>query len=139
MMNEFIEGGRGGPRRHAPEHLPWVVAIDRRHSRSIAGDAFEQGAGTPMDADQQPNLRWRRQALGAWIRRKPLLIGAFASLGCHMLTQQRLGLAGDLQIDLSLDVDPPDQPQHEYEASASKAMMFRERCRFRTNSFVIIM
>jgi hypothetical protein len=32
-----------------------------------------------------------------------------------VLTHECLALAGDLQIDLSFDVYPPDQPQHEYE------------------------
>ena len=31
------------------------------------------------------------------------------------LTHQCLALAGDLQIDLSLDIYPPEQPQREYE------------------------
>ncbi|HWT96494.1 MAG TPA: DUF4279 domain-containing protein [Terriglobales bacterium] len=45
-----------------------------------------------------------------------LFIGwCFESQSGDVLTRQCLALAGDLQIDLSLDIYPPDQPQHEYE------------------------
>ena len=37
-----------------------------------------------------------------------------------MLAHQSLALAGDLQIDLSFDVYPPDQPQNEYEVSGDR-------------------
>jgi hypothetical protein len=40
----------------------------------------------------------------------------FENKSGDVLTHECLALAGDLQIDLSFDVYPPDQPQHEYEA-----------------------
>jgi hypothetical protein len=39
----------------------------------------------------------------------------FENQSGDMLTHQCLALAGDLQIDLSFDIYPPDQPQTEYE------------------------
>jgi hypothetical protein len=39
----------------------------------------------------------------------------FENQSGDVLTHQCLALAGDLQIDLSFDVYPPDQPQHEYQ------------------------
>jgi hypothetical protein len=36
-----------------------------------------------------------------------------------VLSHQCLALAGDLQIDLSFDIYPPEQPQHEYEVSGN--------------------
>jgi hypothetical protein len=39
----------------------------------------------------------------------------FENQSGDVLTHQCLALAGDLQVDLSFDVYPPDQPQHEYE------------------------
>jgi hypothetical protein len=41
----------------------------------------------------------------------------FENQSGDVLTYQCLALAGDLQIDLSFDVYPPDQPQHEYEVN----------------------
>jgi hypothetical protein len=34
-----------------------------------------------------------------------------------VLAHQSLALAGDLQIDLSFDIYPPEQPQNEYDVS----------------------
>ncbi len=39
----------------------------------------------------------------------------FENQSGSVLTHQCLALAGDLQIDLSFDVYPPEQPQREYE------------------------
>jgi len=39
----------------------------------------------------------------------------FENQSGDVLTHQCLALAGDLQIDLSFDVYPPEQPQNEYE------------------------
>ena len=44
----------------------------------------------------------------------------FESQSGDVLTYQCLALAGDLQIDLSFDVYPPDQPQREYDVSSNK-------------------
>jgi hypothetical protein len=43
----------------------------------------------------------------------------FENQSGDVLTHPCLALAGDLQIDLSFDIYPPDQPQNEYEVSES--------------------
>jgi hypothetical protein len=43
----------------------------------------------------------------------------FENQSGDVLTHQCLALAGDLQIDLSFDIYPPEQPQHEYEVGGS--------------------
>lgn len=44
----------------------------------------------------------------------------FENQSGDVLTHQCLALAGDLQIDLSFDIYPPEQPQHEYEVGGSR-------------------
>jgi hypothetical protein len=43
----------------------------------------------------------------------------FENQSGDVLTHQCLALAGDLQIDLSFDIYPPEQPKHEYEVSGN--------------------
>jgi len=43
----------------------------------------------------------------------------FENQSGDVLTHQCLALAGDLQIDLSFDIYPPEQPQHKYEVGGS--------------------
>ena len=50
-----------------------------------------------------------------------LLVGWFFDhQSGEVLTYQCLAQAGDLKIDLSFDVYPPEQPEHECEVSGSK-------------------
>jgi hypothetical protein len=127
----------------APEKITEALAIEPKHSWK-AGEARRTPTGAPLTG-LRPNTYWTSEiASGRWplkineaihdaLKRLAryrsflhdiradggtvqLFIGwFFENQSGDVLTHQRLALAGDLQIDLSFDIYPPEQPQHEYE------------------------
>lgn len=113
---------RAGQPRRTPKGTPLAgVNRDTRWGREIAAGRW------PLDIDKAIHealrglIRYRSflhriRAEGGTVE---LFIGwFFENQSGEVLTYECLALAGDLQIDLSFDVYPPEQPQHEYEVTA---------------------
>jgi len=132
----------------APEEITEAFGIEPKRSWK-AGEARQTPTGTPL-AGLNRDTYWTAEiTAGRWplevneaiydtLRRlthcrsflhrlragggtAELFVGwFFENQSGDVLTHQCLALAGDLQIDLSFDIYPREQPQHEYEASANK-------------------
>jgi hypothetical protein len=126
----------------APKEITEALGIEPKHSWK-AGEPRRTPTGTPM-AGSNLNTYWVADIVaGRWPSNVNQAIhGALGGLKRHrrflhdiraeggtvelfvgwffenqsgdILTHQCLALAGDLQVDLALDVYPPDQPQNEF-------------------------
>jgi hypothetical protein len=130
----------------APEKITEALGIAPRHSWK-AGEARQTPKGTPL-ADHNRATYWTADvAAGRWpldvneaihdtlkrlaryssllhqVRAEggtvELFVGwFFENQSGAVMTHQCLALAGNLQIDLSFDIYPPEQPQHEYKVDS---------------------
>jgi hypothetical protein len=129
----------------APEKITETVGIEPRRSWK-AGEARQTPTGAPLTGFNRDTYWTAEITAGRWplevneaihdtlkklTRYRSFLhqlragggtvelfVGwFFENQSGGLLTHQCLALAGDLQIDLSFDIYPPEQPQHEYEVS----------------------
>lgn len=128
-----------------PEQISEALAIKPKRFWK-AGEPRQTPKGMPLAGSNQDTYWMAEIAAGCWpltvneaiydalkklvrhrsflhqIRKEDgaveLFVGwLFENQSGDVLTHQCLALAGDLQIDLSFDVYPPDQAQHEYQVS----------------------
>jgi hypothetical protein len=130
-----------------PEQISEVLAINPKRSWK-AGEPRQSPKGAPLAGFNRDTFWTAEIAAGRWplnvneaihetlkrlVRHRSFLhhlreegggaelfIGwFFENQSGDVLTHQCLALAGDLQIDLSFDVYPPEQLQHEYEVGGN--------------------
>ena len=130
-----------------PEKITEALGLEPKRSWK-AGEPRQTPKGTPLAGSYRDTYWTTEVAAGRWplevneaicdvlkrlVRHRTFLHQIRAEDGAvelfvgwffenqsgDVLTHQCLALAGDLQIDLSFDVYPPEQPQHEYEVGGS--------------------